>query len=108
MSELPEIPEDALSVRIRGGSVQDGYDFDDIVALERASKCLLGHLEYLYESRRHTVLFAGGDPEADAAAQRLIAAVEHQYQARREFRRLYEVWPDLDRWGELVTGDPSA
>jgi len=101
--DLPEVPKPT-----EGGGVQDGYHFDDIVELERASKRLLEHLEHLAESRRRTVLFAGGDPEADAATQRLYAAVEHQYQASREFRRLYTVWPDLDRWGELVIGDPSA
>jgi hypothetical protein len=83
-----------------------GYQHEDTAELLRASKNLGRHLEHLAECRRLSVEFAGGDPESDAALQRLYAAVEHQYQVTREFRRLWEVYPDLDRWGELIEGAP--
>jgi len=83
-----------------------GYPHEDTGDLLKASKALGDHLEHLAECRRLSVEFAGGDTEADAALQRLYAAVEHQYQVTAEFRRLWEVWPDLDRWGELIEGAP--
>jgi len=107
MSELPAVPHTPLD-NARKGDIEEGYTSKDIWELRKAAKALQAHLRHLADTRAGTVAFAGGDPETDAATQRLYAAVEHQYQAQRELSRLYQVWPDLDRWANFVEGDPSA
>jgi hypothetical protein len=105
--KLPAVPEIPLPHE-RTADIEEGYTLEDILELKEAAKTLQAHFRHLADARARTVAFAGGDPEADAATQRLYAAVEHQYQAQREFRRLYTVWPDLDRWVNFIEGDPSA
>jgi len=106
MSELPAVPQIPPAYE-RTADIEEGYTLKDIHQLEEAAKALQAHLRHLADTRARTVSFAGGEPEADAATQRLYAAVEHQYQAQIEFRRLHMVWPDLDRWVNFVEGDPS-